>query len=154
MRSLLQFKTGGIDTMAASEQDMAKGSVTARLIDLISKLPADAQEVLLAKLEEKLGIYSRKHTRKEFTAEVDFSTEDQAYKELIKDISPGGLFIETRAPLAVGQEITLLLSFPDQERPMKILGEVVRATEEGIGVKFKHPSPVVEEVLANFVDQI
>jgi uncharacterized protein (TIGR02266 family) len=140
--------------MAGSKKDMANGSVTARLIDLISKLPVDAQEVLLSKLQERVGIYSRKHSRKDFVTQVDFSTEDQAYKELVKDISPGGLFIETRAPLSVGQEITLLLSFPDQERPMKILGEVVRATDDGIGVRFKHPSPVVEEVISNFVDQI
>ncbi|MBW2259532.1 MAG: PilZ domain-containing protein [Deltaproteobacteria bacterium] len=113
-----------------------------------------SQSVLLKKLEEKTGIYKRKHPRKPYVSEVDFSDGDQAYKELIQDISPSGLFIETRAPLAVGQEITLLLSFPDQERPMKILGEVVRATDEGIGVRFKHPSPIIEEVLANLVDQI
>jgi len=140
--------------MAGSEKDMAGNSITARLIDLVSKLPLNAQKILLAKLEEKTGIYSRKHVRKPYISEVDFSNGDQAYKELVQDISPGGLFIETRAPLGVGQEITLLLSFPDRERPMKILGEVVRATDQGIGVKFKHPSPVVEEVLANFVDEI
>ncbi len=140
--------------MAASEKDMANGSVTARLMDLISRLPVHAQEVLLRKLEEKTGLYKRKHPRKPYVSEVNFSTGDQAYKELVQDISPGGLFIETRAPLAVGQEITLLLSFPDHERPMKILGEVVRATDEGIGVKFKHPSPIVEEVLTNIVDQM
>lgn len=140
--------------MTASEKDMANGSVTARLIDLISRLPVNAQEVLLRKLEEKTGIYKRKHPRKSYVSEVNFSTGDQAYKELVQDISPGGLFIGTRVPLAVGQEITLLLSFPDHARPMKILGEVVRATNQGIGVKFKHPSPVVEEVLANIVDQM
>jgi uncharacterized protein (TIGR02266 family) len=140
--------------MAGSNKDRADDGVTARLIHLISKLPMDAQETLLGKLEQKMGIYSRKHTRKEYVTQVDFSTEDQAYKELVKDISPGGLFIETNAPLAVGQEITLLLSFQDRERPMKILGEVVRATDQGIGVKFKHPSPIVEEVLADFIDQI
>ena len=140
--------------MAASEKDMAGKSVTTRLMDLISRLPADAQEVLLTKLEEKVGTHSREYVRKPYVSEVDFSTGDQAYKELVKDISPGGLFIETRAPLAVGQEITLLLSFPERERPMKILGEVVRATDEGIGVRFKHPSPVVKEVLANVIELI
>ncbi|MBW1859547.1 MAG: PilZ domain-containing protein [Deltaproteobacteria bacterium] len=128
--------------MAASEKDMASGSVTARLIDLISRLPVNAQEVLLKKLEEKTGIYKRKHPRKPYVSEVDFSAGDQAYKELIQDISPSGLFIETRAPLAVGQEITLLLSFPDQERPMKILGEVVRATDEGIGPLASRSTPI------------
>jgi uncharacterized protein (TIGR02266 family) len=150
----MRFKIGGLHTMAGPKKNMADNSVTARLIDLISQLPEDAQEVLLTRLQEKVGIYSRKHPRKDFVTEVDFSTEDQAYKELVKDISPGGLFIETRAPLAVGQEITLLLTFPDQERPMKILGEVVRATDDGIGVRFKHASPVVEEVLSNFMGQI
>ena len=140
--------------MTASEKDMANGSVTARLIDLISRLPVNAQEILLKKLEEKTGIYKRKHPRKPYVSQVDFSTGDQAFKELVQDISPGGLFIETSAPLAVGQEITLLLSLQDHARPMKILGEIVRATDQGIGVRFKHPSPVVEEVLASLVDQI
>lgn len=140
--------------MAASEKDTADKGVTARLIDLISRLPVNAQEVLLSKLEKKIGTYSREDVRKPYVSEVDFSTGDQAYKELIKDISPGGLFIETRAPLAVGQQITLLLSFPERERPMKILGEVVRATNEGIGVRFKHPSPLVKEVLANVIELI
>jgi uncharacterized protein (TIGR02266 family) len=129
-------------------------SVTARLYDLISKMPVNAQEVLLAKLEEKLGIYKRKHPRKPYLSAVDFATEDQFYKEYIQDISAGGLFIETRAPLAVGQEITLLLSFPDHERPIRIVGEVVRATQQGIGVKFKHPSPIVEEVIRSLVEKI
>lgn len=130
------------------------GSVTARLFDLISKMPVNAQEVLLAKLEEKLGIYKRKHPRKPYLSAVDIATEDEVYKEFVQDISAGGLFIETRAPLAVGQEITLLLSFPDHERPIKIIGKVVRATHRGIGVKFKHPSPLVEDVIQSLVDTI
>ena len=68
--------------MAGSKKDMASDSVTARLIDLISQLPEDAQEVLLTKLQEKVGIYSRKHPRKEYITEVDFSTEDQVIHSL------------------------------------------------------------------------
>jgi uncharacterized protein (TIGR02266 family) len=140
--------------MTTSAKSTGNGSITARLIDVISNMPMQAQKILLTRLEEKLGMNKRRHPRKPFLKAVEFATEDRGYQEFIQDISPGGLFIETRSSIAVGEEITLVLSLPDQERPIRIIGEVVRVTEQGIGVKFKPSSPVVEEMIETLIERI
>jgi Tfp pilus assembly protein PilZ len=140
--------------MATSGKGIDNGSITARLVDLISNMPIQAQKILLTRLEEKLRIDERKYPRKPYLKEVEFATEDRVYQEFIQDISTGGLFIETPSSLAVGQEIILILSLPSHERPIKIICEVVRATQQGIGVKFKPSSPIIEEMIETLVEKI
>jgi hypothetical protein len=43
---------------------------------------------------------------------------------------------------------------PENQKPFKINGEIIRTNEEGIGVKFKIKSQVQELVLKSFVDII
>jgi uncharacterized protein (TIGR02266 family) len=140
--------------MTTSGKGLDNGNITARLVGLISNMPIQAQKILLTKLEEKIGMNKRRHPRKPYLKEVEFATEDRSYQEFIQDISTGGLFIETRSSLAIGQEITLILSLPNHERPMKIIGEVVRATQQGIGVKFKPSSPITAEIIQTLVEKI
>jgi len=40
-------------------------------------------------------------------------------------------------PFTAGQEVTLTFPLPDYQKCIKIIGEVVRITPQGIGVKFK-----------------
>jgi Tfp pilus assembly protein PilZ len=140
--------------MTTSGKSIDNGSITARLVDLISNMPMQAQKMLLTTLEEKLGMDKRKQPRKPYLKAVEFATEDRVYQEFIQDISPGGLFIETRSPLTVGEEITLILSLSNQWRPIKIIGEVVRATQQGIGVKFKPSSSIIEEMIETLVERV
>ena len=140
--------------MATSGKGIDNGSITARLVDLISNMPIQAQKILLTELEETVRIDRRKHSRKPYLGEVEYATEDRVYQEFIQDISPGGLFIETRSPLAVGQEITVILSLPSHERSIKIICEVVKATQQGIGVKFKPLSPIIEKMIETLVEKI
>jgi len=68
---------------------------------------------------------------------VDYSTEDHVYKDFIRNISAGGVFIETRMPFTVGKEVSLTFPLPDSQKHIKIIGEVARTTPHGVGVKFK-----------------
>jgi Tfp pilus assembly protein PilZ len=140
--------------MATSGKGIDNGSITARLVDLISNMPIQGQKILLTELEEKVLIDRRKHSRKPYLREVEYATEDRVYQEFIQDISAGGLFIETRSPLAVGQEITVILSLPSHERSIKIISEVVKVTQQGIGVKFKPLSPIIEKMIETLVKKI
>ena len=45
------------------------------------------------------------------------------------NISRGGLFINTRNPLAVGTEVKLIISLPDAAFPFDLNGRVTRVTE-------------------------
>jgi len=78
----------------------------------------------------------RDYIRKPFFMSVDYSTQDRVYRDFIKDISTGGVFIETLRPLPVGQEILMAFSFPNQRQNFKISGDVVRMNTKGIGVSF------------------
>ncbi|UCE57030.1 MAG: PilZ domain-containing protein [Desulfobacterales bacterium] len=51
-------------------------------------------------------------------------------------MSSGGVYVETREEFSVGQQITLSFKLPDSADHIIIGGEIVRASSQGIGVKF------------------
>lgn len=115
---------------------MTESSVTMRLLDLIEAMSEEEQIALLAELEEKLGAGKRRAQRAAYATVVDYSVGDRFYTDYIQDLSTGGVFIQTRRPFSVGQEILLSFSLPKDDQVVKITGEVARITSRGIGVKF------------------
>ena len=129
--------------MTDSSQPSDNSSVKDRLkklLDEISVFIDDASEQdhqrLLNTLKESAQGERRKHTRKACSIKV---TLDEVFKNLISDISAGGVFIKTSAPLCYGEEVTLVFSLPNQNIPVEITGNVVRVSSEGVGVEFKKP---------------
>ena len=112
-------------------------SVVDRIHDLIRMMPEDELRTLLKELEQRVLKGRRKHHRKPFFTAVDYATQDGVYKDFIKDISSGGVFIKTNMPFSVGQEVSLTFPIPNQQEHIKITGKIVRIIDEGIGVKFK-----------------
>ena len=123
--------------MTTFEIQSNESRITARLIELIKNMPEDEQRTLLKDLEEKPFEGRRKHVRKPFLMAVDYSTQDHVYKDFIQDISTGGVFIQTHMPFTVGQEVSLTFPLPNYQKHIKVIGEVVRSTPQGVGVKFK-----------------
>ncbi len=116
---------------------MNESSVTARLFEVINQMSEDEQLALLKELERRLLKWTRKRKRKPFFMVVNYSVEDRFYTSHILDISAGGVFIETRIPFTAGQEVSLTFPLPDYQKHIKIIGKIVRVTQQGIGVKFK-----------------
>ncbi len=114
-----------------------KVNYTSILTNLISKMSENQKKALLLMAEEILSLDQRSHPRKSYTITANYAIEDQMFQDLIKDISAGGIFIETQQPLSLGQKIILTFPVPSQENHLKITGEVVRTTEDGFGVKFR-----------------
>ena len=84
--------------------------------------------------------------RKPFFMNVNYATCERSYNDFIKDISAGGLFIETRRPFSIGQDIVLTFPFREDRKHVKISGEIVRTTENGIGVRFKMSPPEQQQL--------
>ncbi len=89
----------------------------------------------------------REHPRKPCFISADGAACDCAFNGFIKNISTGGVFIETPQAFAVGQEITLTFSYPGHENPVKIVGEIVWNIPQGLAVKFKTADERVEAVI-------
>ena len=110
--------------------------ITARLFEIILDMPFEDRRILLKELEAKNSQGRRKFARKPYFMPVDFATPDRAFSGFIQNISSGGLLIETRENLPVGEQVTLSFMRPKSRDYVKVGGEVVRNIPDGLGVKF------------------
>lgn len=118
-----------------SPEELNISVVTARIIELVLAMPIDERRTLLKYLEEKQIAGRRKYARRTYFMEVNFATPNRASSGYIQNISSDGLFVETKEPLSVGQRITLSFKLPNSDEHIKINGEIVRVSLQGIGVK-------------------
>ena len=79
----------------------------------------------------------RKYPRKPCLKSVFFSCDDQTYAGLIKNISRGGVFIETTDKFFFGQSIELVIPNTRIDGGKPIPGWIVHLSDTGIGVTFK-----------------
>ncbi|MBN1847631.1 MAG: PilZ domain-containing protein [Deltaproteobacteria bacterium] len=107
-----------------------------RIMEQVKRLSPDDQEDLLLELERRASRNRRYHPRKPYFMIVDYATPDRNYGDFIKNISESGVFIQTRIPFAVGQNISLTFPLPDRSKHIKVRGKIIRTNEEGIGVEF------------------
>ena len=105
--------------------------VTARLFEIILDMPFKDRRILLKDLEAKHSQGRRKFARRPY-----FMPIERAFNGYIQNISSGGLLIETREALSVGQQVILSFLRPKSREHVKIGGEVVRQIPNGLGVKF------------------
>ena len=126
---------------------------TKRLMEIISNMTEDEQQTLLTGLENRHIKRARKHSREERLITVNFASNGRAYQNFIQDISLEGVFIETKEPFAVGDDMLLTIAYAKDQRPFKIEGTIVRIGTNGVGVKFKKVSQVQEEIIKSIIDK-
>ena len=97
------------------------------------------QGQILELLEAWRGTDRRRVPRRPCTMTVQFGIEKEVLTEIIRDASTEGVFIESFAPLRVGQEITMTIWLVNEERSVEITGEVIWAGSKGVGVRFTTP---------------
>ena len=120
---------------SSSDDKLSISAVTARIIEIVLAMPVDERRTLLKYLEERQITGRRKYPRKTYFMEVNFATPERASSGFIQNISSDGLFVETKEPHTVGQNLTLSFRLPNTEEHIKINGEIVRVSPQGIGVK-------------------
>ena len=97
----------------------------------------------------------REHPRKTcFFAEVDYAARDEVFTDAIKDISNGGVFIETDKKLSVGDDVTMLFSDYARIDLIRISGGIVRTMPSGIVVKFHIQDEVKRRNMEKFIDMV
>ena len=118
-------------------KDPKISAITARLFELILKMPGTERQKLLEKLEKNQSSGKRKSQREDYFKSVDFATKDRVFRGFIQNISSDGVLIEATGSFIVGHSITLSFELPDDEH-IKLNGEIVRLLPEGgFAVKFR-----------------
>ncbi|NOX34274.1 MAG: PilZ domain-containing protein [Deltaproteobacteria bacterium] len=121
--------------------------ITSRLLNIILDMPVGEQLNLLDKLDTSGNKGSRRHIRTNlknpWVVLVDPEKDKSSYDYFIRNISRCGMFIETAMQdqpgraFFTGEKIIMKFQMPASQKLYKIMGEVVRLQENGIGVKFK-----------------
>ena len=68
------------------------------------------------------------------------------------NISQSGVFIETRRPIFVGEEILMNFKLEGIKRPVKLRGHVVHASNRGVGIEFKNVDPALSQIMPAVFD--
>ena len=127
-------------SMEYSDETLSSNDIILKLMEHILSLSDDQRLELLHKLNElPLGTISlgeRDVARKPFEQTISFYAKNRRYEAVCKDISSGGIFIQTNEVFRIGQIITLEIPFSKGQESIQIPAEIVRVDTEGIGLRF------------------
>ncbi len=130
--------------MVNDDNKMDIKEIRSRISEIISRMSeAQSRKFLkgLEKWQQFNLVENRKYQRKKTFILVDCSNDRIVFTDFIQNLSASGLFIETRLPLYVGEELSLTFSLTDIEDHVKITGKIVRVDSKGIGVQFEELLP-------------
>jgi len=134
--------------------------VVEQLINKIKSMRPDQQQRMLEIIDDELSGAAeeeiavsdpqggqRQYTRKPYFMTVDYAVKDRFFRDFIKDISAGGVFIETHHLFPVGETIALSFMVPRYPVPVKITGKIARVSPEGLGIEFlKENEDLIKEL--------
>ena len=70
---------------------------------------------------------------------VEYKVNEGVFRDIIKNIGPGGIYIGTRRAIAGGQDITLKFPLFSFEKQIEARGRVVRSGPHGFAVTLDPP---------------
>jgi Tfp pilus assembly protein PilZ len=78
----------------------------------------------------------RGHARQTCSLRVGYATMDLSFIDFITDINCWGVFIQSDKKVPVGESVSMTIPLHGDEQSIKIIGEVMWAGPQGMGVKF------------------
>jgi Tfp pilus assembly protein PilZ len=84
----------------------------------------------------KLKTEKRQYPRKTSYIIVEYTVLEGTFRDIIKNIGAGGLFIRTDRKIAVGQPVATHFPLFDFDNIIHVHGRVVRRDSDGIAVTF------------------
>jgi len=106
-----------------------------RLMTLIHDLSEDQQRELLYHLESQKTGY-RKRPRKEINIAADYTVCENTFKDFIKNISAGGVYITSDHTHLVGREVSMDFKLTGYPKSIRVFGKIVRSDTKGFAVTF------------------
>jgi Tfp pilus assembly protein PilZ len=125
--------------MESNDNKIGRNEVRAFIFEIIDDMSEKEMRQLLKDLErwQKSKDEKRKYPRRSTLMEITYSSDQRRiFEDFVRNISAGGLFIETNLVTELGQKLTMTFSHPGSGDPIKVLGKIIRVDSGGIGVKF------------------
>jgi hypothetical protein len=137
----------------AGDADVSDAMMTARIFVQIRQLDKDALLTRLRTLKDPAMRWVRDYPRLPCALLVDFALNGRAYLGCIRDISAGGVYIETTASLKPGQELALCFTLAERNEylPFKTRGRVIRAYPDGVGVRYEQMTIYQRDIINTLI---
>ncbi len=109
------------------------------------------------------GIERRGSPRADFVVRVNYQTVDSLFSEFARNINDGGLFVETDTPQPIGTNVELEFKLPGADRPIKVVGNVVRSVNAdqvdsdgaaGMGIEFENLGSDVRQQINEIIQKL
>ena len=103
----------------------------------------------------------RKYPRKGYKLKIGLNTQHNFYTGFTGNISEGGVFIATEAPLEIGSVVSLSFKLPNAPNEINVDGEVRwikersatdRHTSPGMGIHFINLDNKSKKIIEEFVN--
>jgi len=127
--------------MAQPRLPSEAAALTRRLLKRVAGMSFEEQRALLEMLETRTDVEKRELPRRPSALVVTYTDACRRYEDLARDISAGGLFIETRERFVVGDQIGIAFRLPAVSAPIRLSGKIVHISPTGIGVQFDWKIP-------------
>jgi hypothetical protein len=129
---------------------MRAPELQARILEIIPTLSEEQMRTLLRGLdqwqqaepddaEQPQFQEKRRYSRKETAIYTICETDTDNFREYTKNMSPGGVFIETASSMSVDEEVFMTLFHASFDTPIRARGRIVWVNQKGMGVEFKTP---------------
>lgn len=89
-----------------------------------------------------------------FFTDVDYALAEGVYSDPIRDISIGGVYIETENGPPTGERVQMLFSDYSGVDLVKLSGDVVRKGGHGFAVRFLRDSTAELEKLKSYINSL
>jgi len=100
----------------------------------------------------------RKDERAPIELKLQYRRFNSFFSDYAKNISKGGLFIQTPKPLSIGTEFLFRLSIPEQPAPFELRGEVKwiesQGDSPGMGIQFIYASETERADFEGLVEKL
>ena len=78
----------------------------------------------------------RSHARQRCSLTVGYATMDLTFIDFITDINCWGVFIQSDKKVPIGESVSMTIPLHGDEQSIKIIGEVMWSSPQGMGIKF------------------
>jgi Tfp pilus assembly protein PilZ len=125
--------------MEDNVNELDGNEVRAFIFGIIDNMSEAEMRQLLKDLEkwQKSKNEKRKNPRRSTLIDITYSSDKRrVFEDFIRNLSAGGLYIETNLVTELGQQLNMTFTHPDSGAPIKVSGKIVRVDSGGIGVRF------------------
>jgi len=121
------------------------------IIKRVRNLTHDQQEEILETLQTWQTGKQREYQRLNTRADIDVVVGDRVIQTDIKDISAGGIFINTSGKFENNKSVRVVFSIPGYDKPLKLEGVIVRVEQNGLAIQFENITPYFKKILDDVI---